>query len=280
LTRALFPMDGKLTVDRSQPPLVSVIMNCLNCEKYLREAIDSVFAQTYSSWEIIFWDNASTDCSGEIARSYGSRVRYFRGDETVPLGAARDHAVRQAQGEYVALLDCDDVWLPRNLAVQMEMAQARPDLGMVYTDCFFIDSEGRTLGTWFSRYRPPADEDVLRRLLTGPNFIPCLSVLMRTAAVRKVGGFNHTFTYSEEYDLFLRLALEYQVAHIAEPLAKYRLHDANATGTGNPGTTRETIQILKQTRSRLSNLPWRDRLKIQKRLWELRAKLMLQSVGT
>ena len=150
-------MDGKLTVDRCQPPLVSVIMNCLNCGKYLREAIDSVFAQTYSAWEIIFWDNASTDCSGEIARSYGSRLRYFRGEETVPLGAARDHAVSQAQGEYVAILDCDDVWLPHNLAVQMEMAQARPDLGMVYTDCFFIDAEGRTLGTWFSKYRPPED---------------------------------------------------------------------------------------------------------------------------
>ena len=273
-------MDGKkLTVDHRQPPLVSVIMNCLNCQQYVREAIDSVYAQTYPRWEIIFWDNASTDCSGEIARSYDSRLRYFREEETVYLGAARDHAVSQAQGEYLALLDCDDVWLPHNLAVQMEMAEARPDLGMVYADCFFIDSEGRTLGTWFSKYRPPEDGNVLRGLLTGRNFIPCLAVLMRTAAVRKVGGFNHTFTYGEEYDLFLRMALEYQMAHTTEPLAKYRLHAGNITGTGSPGTTRETIQILKQTRSRLSNLPWRDRLKIQKRLWELRAKLMLQSFG-
>jgi glycosyltransferase involved in cell wall biosynthesis len=272
-------MAGKLTVDRCQPPLVSVIMNCLNCGKYVREAIDSVFAQTYSAWEIIFWDNASKDCSGEIARSYGSRLRYFRGEETVPLGAARDHAVSQAQGEYVAILDCDDVWLPRNLALQMELAEARPDLGMVYTDCFFVDAEGRILETWFSKFPPPADGDVLRGLLTGRNFIPCLSVLMRTAAVRKVGGFNHAFTYSEEYDLFLRMAMEYPMAHITEPLAKYRLHATNATGTGSPGTTRETIQILQQTRSRLPNLPWRDRLKIQKRLWELRAKLVLQSFG-
>lgn len=260
-------------------PLVSVIMNCLNCQKYLREALDSVVAQTYPQWEIIFWDDASIDDSAAIAQSYDVRLRYFREEKTVPLGAARDHAVAQAQGEYVALLDCDDVWLPHKLAVQVQMAEARPDLGMVFADCFFIDAEGRTLGTWFSKYPPPEDEDVLRRLLTGRNFIPCLSVLMRTAAVRKVGGFDHTFRYSEEYDLFLRLALEYPVAHIAEPLAKYRLHAGNITGTGSPGTTRETMQILKQTRSRLSNLPWRDRLKIQKRLWELRAKLMLQSFG-
>jgi glycosyltransferase involved in cell wall biosynthesis len=272
-------MDGKkLTVDHCQPPLVSVIMNCLNCEKFVQEAIDSVFAQTYSRWEIIFWDNASTDDSGEIARSYDSRLSYFREKETVPLGQARNHAVQQAQGDYVALLDCDDVWLPHKLAVQVQVAEANPDIGLVFSDCFFIDSEGRTIGRFFSKYRPPQDGMVLLRLLTGRNFIACPTALMRTAAVRKVGGFDPAFTYSEEYDLFLKLALEYQMAHTTEPLAKYRLHAANITGTGSPGTTRETIQILKQTVSRLSHLPWRDRLKVQKRLWELRAKLMLQSL--
>ena len=273
-------MDGKkLIVDRCRPPLVSVIMNCLNCEKYLPEAIDSVFAQTYSSWEIIFWDNASTDCSGEIARSYDSRLRYFRGKATVLLGAARQHAVEQAQGDYVAILDCDDVWLPHKLEVQVQLAATNPDLGMIYSDCFLIDSEGRTLGTFFSKHRGPQDGKVLLRLLTGRNFIPCLTVLMRTAAVRQVGGFNPAFSYSEEYDLFLRIAQDYHVAKITEPLAKYRLHTGNITGTGSPGTTRETMQIIKQTVSRLPGLPWRDRLKIQRRLWELRAKLMLQSFG-
>jgi glycosyltransferase involved in cell wall biosynthesis len=272
-------MDGKkLTVERGRPPLVSVIMNCLNGEKYLREAIDSVFAQTYSSWEIIFWDNASTDDSGEIARSYDSRLRYFRGKATVPLGAARQHAVEQAQGVYVAILDCDDVWLPHKLEVQVQLAEANPDLGMVFSDCFFIDSEGRTLGRFFSKYQLPPDRQVLLRLLMGRNFIACPTLLMRTAAVRQVGGFNPAFTYSEEYDLFLRIALEYHVASTTEPLAKYRLHAGNITGTGSPGTTRETMQIIKQTVSRLPDLPWRDRLKIQRRLWELRAKLMLQSL--
>jgi glycosyltransferase involved in cell wall biosynthesis len=272
-------MDGKkLTVDSRHLPLVSVIMNCLNCEQYVQEAIDSVYAQIYPRWEIIFWDNASTDCSRKIACSYDNRLRYFREEETVPLGAARDHAVSQAQGDYVALLDCDDLWLPHKLERQINLTETNPDVGMVFSDCFYIDSEGRTLGTFFSKYSPPGDGQVLFRLLTGRNFIACPTALMRTAAVRKVGGFNHTFTYSEEYDLFLRLALEYQVAHIPEPLAKYRLHTANATGTGSPGTTRETIEIIKHTTSRLPHLPWQDRLKIQKRLWELRAKLMLQSL--
>jgi GT2 family glycosyltransferase len=149
---------------------------------------------------------------------------------------------------------------------------------MVFSDCFFIDFEGRTLGNWFSKFRPPEDGDVLRGLLTRRNFIPCPTALMRTAVVRKVGGFNPAFAYSEEYDLFLRIALEYQVTHTTEPLAKYRFHSGNITGTGSPGTTRETMQIIKEMASRLSHLSWRDRLRIQKRLWELRAKLMLQAL--
>ncbi|MBT6050292.1 MAG: glycosyltransferase family 2 protein, partial [Candidatus Scalindua sp.] len=83
----------------SSAPTVSVIMNCLNCEKYLREAIDSVFAQTYEDWEIVFWeDSASKDSSESIARSYGSKLRYFRSDVSLPLYGSRNLAVQKARG--------------------------------------------------------------------------------------------------------------------------------------------------------------------------------------
>ncbi len=84
----------------SSTPTVSVIMNCLNCAKYLREAIDSVFAQTYEDWEIIFWeDNASNDDSERIARSYGNKLRYFRSDVSLPLYGSRNLAVQEARGK-------------------------------------------------------------------------------------------------------------------------------------------------------------------------------------
>ena len=70
-------------------PLVSVVMNCYNGERYLREAIESVCAQTHQNWEIVFWDNGSTDRSASIAQGHGDRVRYFRAAQTTPLGAAR-----------------------------------------------------------------------------------------------------------------------------------------------------------------------------------------------
>jgi len=93
-------------------PRVSVIMNCLNGEKYLREAIESAYAQTYKNWEIIFWDNASTDKSAEIAKSFDEKIRYFRSDENYCVGKVRNLALAQAKGEFIAFLDCDDTWLP------------------------------------------------------------------------------------------------------------------------------------------------------------------------
>ena len=87
---------------------VSIIMNCFNGEEFLVEAIDSVFNQTYTDWEIIFFDNASTDGSREIAKSYGSKLKYFRINKTVPLGEARNKAITNASGKYLAFLDCDE----------------------------------------------------------------------------------------------------------------------------------------------------------------------------
>lgn len=118
-------------------PIVSVIMNCLNCSKYVHEAIDSVYAQTYKNWEIIFWDNSSTDSSAEIARSYDERVRYFRGDRTVPLYAARNYALKQARGKYIAFLDCDDIWLPEKLEWQVPMFERDSEIGLIYTNVVF-----------------------------------------------------------------------------------------------------------------------------------------------
>src|SRR3989304_6187690 len=100
---------------------VSIIMNCLNCAKYLREAIDSIYAQTYKDWEIIFWDNASTDDSAVIAGNYDGRLRYFRDEEVVPLGKSRNLAMEKAGGEYIAFLDCDDKWMPEKLERQIPL---------------------------------------------------------------------------------------------------------------------------------------------------------------
>ena len=110
-------------------PLVSVIMNCHNGEQFLREAIDSIYEQTYQNWEIIFWDNASTDNSAAIAQSYDNRLRYYLSAGFTSLGMARELAVQKSNGEYVAFLDCDDFWHHSKLSMQMPLFFRHEDVG-------------------------------------------------------------------------------------------------------------------------------------------------------
>ena len=101
-------------------PLVSVVINCYNGEKYLNEAINSIYSQTYTNWEIIFWDNVSTDNSAAIAKFYDHKLKYYCSDIYTPLSQARFQAVKKANGEYLAFLDCDDIWNADKLEKQVK----------------------------------------------------------------------------------------------------------------------------------------------------------------
>src|SRR5271165_3089230 len=104
-------------------PLVSIIMNVRNGASTLREALDSVLAQTFTDWELIVWDDRSTDESGKIAAQYSDpRICYFLSPEETSLGKARDTAIHQARGKWLAFLDQDDLWMPRKLEMQMALA--------------------------------------------------------------------------------------------------------------------------------------------------------------
>lgn len=205
-----------------RPPRVSVIMNCLNGAAYLREAIDSVFAQSFADWEIVFYDNGSTDASAEIARGYGDRLRYFRGETTIPLGAARNEALARARGEYIAFLDTDDRWLPEKLALQVAAMAARPDVDFVYGNAYFLDaaSGGTTLA-----YRAPQPEgDVFRPFLRYYPVNLQTVMLRRSSLAALEEWFDPALEVSEEYDLFMRLLRRGRAAYLHEPLAVYRVH--------------------------------------------------------
>jgi glycosyltransferase involved in cell wall biosynthesis len=101
-------------------PMVSIIMNCFNGEKYLKEAIESVLKQTYTNWELIFWDNQSTDNSASIFKSYNDlRFKYFFAERHTKLGEGRNLAIAQSTGDWIAFLDCDDLWVDSKLEKQI-----------------------------------------------------------------------------------------------------------------------------------------------------------------
>jgi len=206
-------------------PLVSVVMNCYNGERYLRDAIDSVYSQTYTNWEIIFWDNASTDRTAEIAQSYDNKLRYFRSDETTVLGKARVNASKQVQGDYIAFLDADDLWLEKKLEQQIAIfLKSDNQIGMVYgrSEIFyenkpskrFVHKEGAAL----------PDGDIFYELAQ-ENFIVFSSAIVDRDKFFKCGGFPEYFLNSTDYWVFMHIAKEYPCGVVQEVCCKNRIHD-------------------------------------------------------
>ncbi len=207
----------------SSAPTVSVIMNCLNCEKYLREAIDSVFAQTYEDWEIIFWeDNASKDNSEKIARSYDRKLRYFRSDVSLPLYGSRNLAVQEARGKYIAILDCDDLWLPTKLEEQIPLLESGDAIGLVYSDVISFSEKGKERRSF--EFKKPYRGNVFSELLF-ENFINTQTVLIRKEAFDSLNTpFDGRLIMSGDYDAFLRISYRWEIDYVDKPLAKYRVH--------------------------------------------------------
>ncbi|MCL2122741.1 MAG: glycosyltransferase [Desulfovibrionaceae bacterium] len=227
-------------------PAVSIIMNCLDCAEDLPSALASVQAQTFQDWEIIFWDNASTDPSPDIARSFGPKLRYFRAEETVTLGAARNLALREARGRYIAFLDCDDLWRDKKLEEQVALFEDNPRLGLACTDTEIFSGAG-TLSRVFARTAPArgrAFKELMQR-----QWISMSSAMLRAQALHSLDHwFDESLNLCEEADLFYRIAHDWELEYVDAPLTRWRVHGANTTFKKFGQFAQETLHILDKHR--------------------------------
>lgn len=230
----------------SVPNRVSVVTIFLNGERFIEEAIDSVFAQTYSDWELLLVDDGSTDSSPAIAKAYQlrhpNRIRYLRHDGGSNLGmsASRNLGIAHATGEFLAFLDADDIWLPQKLQRQVEMLRSHPKAAMAYgpTLCWY---------TWAGNNRDRGD-DYLRNLGVTPNqliappaLIPLFlsnralppstcGLLLRMDAAHSAGCFEVSFRGMFEDQAFLyKLCLRETVYVTGECWDRYRMHGDSST---------------------------------------------------
>jgi glycosyltransferase involved in cell wall biosynthesis len=221
-------------------------MNCLDCAADLPAALAGVQAQTFQDWEIIFWDNASVDSSPRIAQSFGPKLRYFRAEKTVPLGAARNLAVRQAKGRYIAFLDCDDLWLEEKLAKQLALFEGNPRLGLACTDTEIFAGAG-TLSRVFAQAAPARGRvfgELMRR-----QWISMSSAMLRVQALHGLDHwFDENLNLCEEADLFYRIAHDWELDYVDAPLTRWRVHDANTTFKKFGQFAQETLYILDKHR--------------------------------
>jgi glycosyltransferase involved in cell wall biosynthesis len=224
-------------------PLVSILMNCFNGERYLREAIDSIFSQTYQNWELVFWDNQSTDKSKAIFDSYqDSRLKYYYAPEHTDLGGGRANAFKYLRGDYIAVLDTDDLWLSSKLEKQIQLF-ADPDVGVAISDTlFFNETDERAL--YDGHY--PSEGNVFRELLTG-YFVSLETLMLRKSVVDRLDyGFDADFSFIADFDLVLRSASISKLAICKEVLAKWRVHEASDSWQSSVSFSEERERWIKK----------------------------------
>lgn len=206
-------------------PKVSIIMNCFNGERYLREAIDSIYAQTFPDWEIIFFDNNSSDRSAEIAGSYDGKLKYFLNKNTIPLGAARRKAVEMAKGEWIAFLDTDDIWYRDNLKTQLASIDGT-DYCLSYGGVCEITSNGGFIRDFLPQHK---SGDIFPNLLNQFDINMVTPILKSCFLKRHNLNFDPIITASEEYNLFMRVAAKGSICVHNKVLGKYRVSNNSLT---------------------------------------------------
>ncbi len=213
---------------------VSIVMNCYNGEQYLKEALESIIKQTYKNWELIFWDNQSTDKSASIFKSYtDSRFKYYYAPIHTDLGEARKNAIEKTTGEWIAFLDVDDMWLPDKLSEQIKIINHYKDdnIGLVYGKTYFLEMNGKNKIYFIYQKsdRELLEGHIFKDLLLKGDFIPFSTAIVNKKAYEEVGGFSSYFKFAEDYYLFVLIAEKYIVKAVKKRIAIYRLHPGNLT---------------------------------------------------
>lgn len=226
-------------------PKVSVLMPVYNGEKYLREAIDSILSQIFTDFEFVIVDDASTDRSVEIIKSYRDpRILFTRNDSNLGLIATLNRGLERASGEYVARMDQDDVSLPERLARQVAFMDSNPDIAASGTFAQDIDASGNST----SLRRVPFG-DRLKYDFWRPSPLIHPSAIIRVAHLGNL-RYDSNAIHAEDYDLWLRLRKNYKLENLPEYLLRYRVHGESISTMNSQSQCRSVYEILCR-RSRL-----------------------------
>ena len=219
----------------SLPSRLSVCLPTYNGEVYLREAIQSVLQQTYSAFEVVVVDDASTDRTMQILREFTDpRVRIYQNPRRKGIPGNWNVAAGLARGEYVCIFHQDDVMLADNLARKMAFFESDPHLSLVHSLATpIIESDAPSCpGDWIEKADTDfveEGEEYFRKLLLQGNCICAPTVLVRRSQLRTVGGFNEALGYTCDYEMWMKLCLEGRVGFIHDALVGYRWHADNAS---------------------------------------------------
>lgn len=210
-------------------PKVSIILTCYNHIKFLPTAWQNILDQTFQDYEIIALDDGSTDGTREWLEAQQNATIIFNKTNLGTYGTL-NVGLANATGEYIAVFNDDDVWMPTKLEKQVAMLDANPEIGLVHTDGYFIDGEGEErhdspLGFDFPRTETG---DILLALIYA-NSIIASAVMVRKSCFDELSGFNEGYFGSGDWEMWFRICEKWQAGYLSEPLTLYRVHGTNAS---------------------------------------------------
>lgn len=229
-------------------PKVSAIIATYNRANMLSDAIDSALKQTLQDFELIIVDDGSTDQTQEVVENCqkAGDIRYIY-QQNQGRSAARNTGIKVAKGKYIAFLDDDDLWHPNKLEMQVESLENHPEVGLIHTFTEVIDNQGRLLREETQK-RMEKYQEALKHGYTYEGMSElCImwlsSVMVRRECFERVGLFDPNISGLEDWDLYLRIALNYKIHTIQKPLVQYRTHGSN---TSIEKFTKSRIQTAKK----------------------------------
>jgi glycosyltransferase involved in cell wall biosynthesis len=229
----------------SRVPRVSVIIPAYNAAAYLPHSIESVMRQTFADWEIVLVDDGSTDQTAAVWEDYQPKLQdqlKYVHQPNRGIAAARNTAMRSARGEFIALLDADDVWLPQRLERGVEILDGDPETGLVHARVARIDGNGAVIGQL--KVEPKyLSGRIAHNIYTRRAHIICPTVIFRRNCLQTTGPFDETLRTTEDRDLWFRIARQSKVSYINEVLAYYRLSPLSITKDLN-GLLKGQIQFV------------------------------------
>jgi glycosyltransferase involved in cell wall biosynthesis len=230
-------------------PKISIIIVTYNRDMFIREALDSALAQSYTDWEIIVLDDASEDTTGDIVKEYtnkDSRIKYYKNDENMGIAKTRNTCLYLARGIYIAPLDSDDTWLDKDkLKKQVEFLDANPDYALLGGGIMHVNTKSEPV----KKVLFPVYDSVIRNIILQYNPFAQSTLLYRKNVAIECGGYSTEYKICDDYDLWLKIGLKYKFTNIPQILSSYRIHGGNITHTKRLTTAREILDIVKKYKS-------------------------------
>lgn len=234
-------------------PKVSVVIPTYNRRRLLAEALDSVWAQTFTDYEVIVVDDGSTDDTLAYLETVQEPRLRFLSEPHRGISPTANAGLRAARGEFVARLDSDDLWTPGMLAAELSALEARPDAGFVYARMRCIDELGRPTDRVFGQ--PPRFPDQLLKSLVWEDCTTHCTVIARRELVEEIGGYDEDLPANEDWDLMLRMAARRPYVFVDRVTAFYRWHAGNSTTDAHAPLFEEALRTRRRVLDRVFAQP-------------------------